>query len=209
MMKKVKENFNLLKYGYHFELNIIGAVICIIVWPLQLFIHNMPFFLVSCIFIINVASTLEMSGIIKTSPKFRPFYFSIQRMVNIAGFLLYFIILFIIKFIQMGSWKKFKLATGNEFVLAGFFYIIIICYMSIAFKFFFIPTAIFFISYLACCLIQSVIDNIVSFTMEQGILIGLVCVAAGMLLSEFLKRITYRKPLSKYALGSSIRKYYF
>lgn len=210
-IKRIKSNLSLLKYGYHFEINILGAVLCFIIGALQLiFINYVPFALMSTIFIINIACTMEISGVIKSSPKFKSFYFGIQRIVNIVGCLLYFTTLVIIKFIQAGSFKKLKLVIGNELVIAGIFYIIILFYMSLAFKIFFVTTALFFIIYLGFSYVYVIfIDNIFNFTIKQGMLIAFICVIVGMLLSEILKRVTYNMPLSKYSLGSSIRKYYF
>lgn len=136
-VKRIKTNLSLLKYGYHFELNILGAILCFVTGALQLiFINYVPFALMSSVFIINIACTMEISGVIKSSPKFKSFYFGIQRIVNIVGCLLYFTILFIIKFIQAGSFEKLQLVIGNELVIAGIFYIIVIFYISLAFKIF-------------------------------------------------------------------------
>lgn len=210
MIKKIKRNITLLKYGYNFELNILGAVICIIVGLVQLiFMNSLPFLLMSFIFIINIASTLEISGIVKSSPKFKSFYFNIQRIANVVGGLLYFTALFFVKLIQMGSFEKLKLVIGNELVISGIFYIIILFYMSIAFKFFFIATTVFFTSYISCSYVFVFFNKIFNFTAQQGILIAFICVMAGIFLSEILKRVSYKKPLSKYSLGRSVRKYYF
>lgn len=210
-VKRIKTNLSLLKYGYHFELNILGAILCFVTGALQLiFINYVPFALMSSVFIINIACTMEISGVIKSSPKFKSFYFGIQRIVNIVGCLLYFTILFVIKFIQAGSFEKLQLVMGNELVIAGIFYIIVIFYMSLAFKIFFVTTVIFFVIYFGFSYVYvAFIDNIFNFTMKQGMLIAFICVIVGMLLSEFLKRATYNRPLSKYSLGSSVRKYYF
>lgn len=210
MIAKIKRNFKLLKYGYHFELNILGIVLCIIAGLVQLiFINTLPFLLVSFLYIISIASTLEISGIVKSSPKFKSFYFGIQRIVNIAGCLLYFTVLFIIRLIQAGSLEKLNLVIGNELVISGIFYIIMVFYMSIAFKYFFISTIILLASYYYSSYMFIIFDETFNFTAIQGILIAFICVLAGILLSEILKRASYKKPLSKNSLGRSIRKYYF
>ncbi len=210
MIAKIKRDFKLLRYGYHFELNILGIVICTIAGLIQLiFMSSLSFLLISFLYIITIASTLEISGIVKSSPKFKSFYFGIQRIVNIASCLLYFTSLFVIRLIQAGSLEKLKLVIGNELVMSGIYYIILVFYMSIAFKYFFISTAVFLGGYFSSIYIFAIFDKTFKFTLMQGILIAFICVVIGMLLSEILKRASYKKPLSKNSLGRSIRKYYF
>ena len=111
------KNLKLLKYGYQFKSNMVFSVFFIILGvALITFIDTFKspsvymMFYCGFLFIIQTASTLMSSKIVKSSPKYRQFYLGIPRLVNITGFLISFLLLLIIKYIvAQGSACKQKI----------------------------------------------------------------------------------------------------
>jgi len=209
------KNIKLLKYGYQFGLNIFSGIIFILfgiiqrlfLWPGNPATYMFP--LVGCLFIIQIASSMEISGFIKSSPKFRMFYLGISRVTNIAGFIIYFAILVITGIIHEGSWEIYQQNAGNELAIAGIIYIIMVLYTSIVFKYLVVPSVMLFIVFFIMGIVEFFIRQSFCLDILQGAAAATGCFVIGMLLSELARRALYTKQLSKYSIGRSLRKYYF
>ena len=179
MINSIKNNIKLLKYGYQFKLNVISSVIFILLGIFLVSyggnVYKSPsmymIFFCSFIFIVQLAYTLTVSGIVKSSPKYRQFYLGIPRLVNITGFLITFLLLLVIKFIQADTIADFMQHSGNEIASAGIMYMVTFLYIALAYKFFLISVIIFCGSCFGINILFNYITEIYNFTLVQGIAI--------------------------------------
>ena len=193
MINSIKNNIKLLKYGYQFKLNVISSVIFILLGTFLISYGNNIYkspsmymiFFCSFIFIVQLAYTLTVSGIVKSSPKYRQFYLGIPRLVNITGFLISFLLLLIIKFIKADTIEDFMQYSGNEVASAG----------------------IFCGSCFGINILFNYITEIYNFTLVQGIGIAVLFVIIGLVLFEILERVTYKMQMSKFAQSAFLRRY--
>lgn len=215
MINNIKNNIKLLKYGYQFKLNIICSIIFTLLGVFLISygdnINKTPSMYMVCfcsfLFIIQLAYTLTVSSIVKSSPKYRQFYFGVPRIINITGFLISFILLLAVKFIKADNINDFIQYSGNEVAAAGIMYMITFLYMALAYKFFVISVIIFCISCVSINVLFNYITEIYNFTLMQGIGITVFFVITGLILFEILERVTYKIQMSKFAQSAFLRKY--
>lgn len=215
MINSIKNNIKLLKYGYQFKLNVISSVIFILLGIFLVSyggnVYKSPsmymIFFCSFIFIVQLAYTLTVSGIVKSSPKYRQFYLGIPRLVNITGFLITFLLLLVIKFIQADTIADFMQHSGNEIASAGIMYMVTFLYIALAYKFFLISVIIFCGSCFGINILFNYITEIYNFTLVQGIAITIFFVIIGLILFEFIERAIYKMQMSKFAQSAFLRKY--
>lgn len=215
MINSIKNNIKLLKYGYQFKLNVISSVIFILLGTFLISYGNNIYkspsmymiFFCSFIFIVQLAYTLTVSGIVKSSPKYRQFYLGIPRLVNITGFLISFLLLLIIKFIKADTIEDFMQYSGNEVASAGIMYMVTFIYIALAYKFFVISVIIFCGSCFGINILFNYITEIYNFTLVQGIGIAVLFVIIGLVLFEILERVTYKIQMSKFAQSAFLRRY--
>lgn len=208
------KNLKLLKYGYQFKSNMVFSVFFIILGvALITFIDTFKspsmymIFYCGFLIIIQTASTLMSSNIVKSSPKYRQFYFGIPRIINIAAFLSVITILCIIRFIQSGSMENFTQIMGNQLIIAGFEYFILLLYITFAYKFFIISLVLFCTSCVLSNGLLYFLFEAYSFNFWQGAVIAVLFFAFGMFLSEIAGRAIYKVQPSKLAQSVSFRKY--
>lgn len=215
MINSIKNNIKLLKYGYQFKLNVISSVIFILLGIFLVSyggnVYKSPsmymIFFCSFIFIVQLAYTLTVSGIVKSSPKYRQFYLGIPRLVNITGFLITFLLLLVIKFIQADTIADFMQHSGNEIASAGIMYMVTFLYIALAYKFFLISVIIFCGSCFGINILFNYITEIYNFTLVQGIAITIFFVIIGLILFEVIERAIYKMQMSKFAQSAFLRKY--
>lgn len=215
MINSIKNNIKLLKYGYQFKLNVISSVIFILLGIFLVSyggnVYKSPsmymIFFGSFIFIVQLAYTLTVSGIVKSSPKYRQFYLGIPRLVNITGFLITFLLLLLIKFIQADTIADFMQHSGNEIASAGIMYMVTFLYIALAYKFFLISVIIFCGSCFGINILFNYITEIYNFTLVQGIAITIFFVIIGLILFEVIERAIYKMQMSKFAQSAFLRKY--
>lgn len=215
MINSIKNNIKLLKYGYQFKLNVISSVIFILLGIFLVSyggnVYKSPsmymIFFCSFIFIVQLAYTLTVSGIVKSSPKYRQFYLGIPRLVNITGFLITFLLLLLIKFIQADTIADFMQHSGNEIASAGIMYMVTFLYIALAYKFFLMSVIIFCGSCFGINILFNYITEIYNFTLVQGIAITIFFVIIGLILFEVIERAIYKMQMSKFAQSAFLRKY--
>lgn len=207
-------NLKLIKYGYQFKLNMVFAVFFMLLGIAILsftdFYKSPSIYLISyCsfLFMIQLSNTLMASGMVKSSPRYRQFCLGIPRVINITGFFVTVSVLMVIRLIQKGNIDEFKKYIGNELAALGFMYFICLLYIAFVYKFFIISIILFCISFTFSNVTVSFVFITYNFTFAQGAGIALLCMAAGMVLSEIIGRLIYKIPPSKFAQSASLRKY--
>lgn len=208
------KNLKLLKYGYQFKSNMVFSVFFIILGvALITFIDTFKspsmymIFYCGFLIIIQTASTLMSSHIVKSSPKYRKFCLGVPKVINIAAFFSVIIILSVIRFIQADSIEKFTQHMGNELVIAGLEYFIVLLYTTFGYKFFIISLVLFCTSCILSNGLLYFLFEAYSFNFWQGAVIAVLFFAFGMFLSEIAGRAIYKVQPSKLAQSVSFRRY--
>ncbi len=208
------KNLKLLKYGYQFKSNMVFSVFFIILGvALITFIDTFKspsvyiMFYCGFLFIIQTASTLMSSNIVKSSPKYRQFCLGVPRIINIAAFFSVIIILSVIRFIQADSIEKFTQCMGNELIIAGLEYFILLLYTTFGYKFFIVSLVLFCMGCILSNGLLYFLFETYNFNFWQGAVIAVLFFAFGMFLSEIAGRAIYKVQPSKLAQSVSLRRY--
>lgn len=207
-------NLKLIKYGYQFKLNMVFTVFFMLLGIVILSFNDIYkgpsiylVFYCGFLFMIQLSNTLMTSDMVKSSPKYRQFCLGTPRVINITGFFVTVSVLIVIRLIQKGNIDEFKKYIGNELAALGFMYFICLLYIAFVYKFFIISIILFCISFTFSNVTVSFVFITYNFTFAQGVGIALLCMAAGMVLSEIIGRLIYKIPPSKFAQSASLRKY--
>lgn len=208
------KNLKLIKYGYQFRLNIIFSFIFLLIGiagMVYIDIYKVPsiHMLVYCsfLFVVQTASTLMSSNIVKSSPRYKEFCLSFQRTINILGFICSVGLLFIIRIIQADGIKEFGEHIGKELIAAGMEYFIIVLYMVFVYKFFIVSVMLFFASTIIVNVLVNYIMELYNFTFVHGLGLAALFFVLAVILSEIITRALYKVQPSRLAQSASLRRY--
>lgn len=208
------KDLKLIKYGYQFRLNTVCSFIFMLIGIVSItFIDiykiSSIYLLLYCsfLFLIQTASTLMSSNIVKSSPKYREFCFRFQRTINISGFIFSIGILFIVRVVQTLVIKDFEQHIGEELVAMGIEYFIIVLYEVLVYKFFIASVILFCLCTNMVTAIVNIISELYNFTLIQGIGIAVLFFILAMVLSEIMMRALYKVQPSRLAQSASLRRY--
>ena len=216
MTTDLKTVFRLLKYTFQLKTNCVSAIIITILGFLfllaapdtTLFMLGGFYFALGPLCILQMQFTLLYSNLGKSSPKARMLEISsIDTLSAISILICYTFIAIYITIRHSSAPTEFPIAY---LFTTGLMYAALLIYFSLAYK-----TYIFGIIFLIICTIS--VFSVSLFIIELGILelhlntftgylLGYGCVFIGLLLSGLLRRLVYKRPLSKIAAGAKLRK---
>ena len=121
-----------------------------------------------------------------------------------AGVITYLVV------IGIGWIKGYEGVDGlvfKQFMLATFgIMFLMLIYMGVSYHIFIVGTFIFSFSAGASGVLARVMVQMFSLELGNIYVIGLVLIVAGVVLNCVVRRLLYRKPMSKLALGADLRK---
>lgn len=224
MMSEIKKIWKLAKYAYHFMFSAVFAV-CFTIFgmffsvsgammsketQLQPAMLGTLYILLSSSMLIQVTYSLLFSNVVKSSPKnyileitAPNFYTSV---IGVAAYIITIITALI------GAKYSPDLAAGYSVVIlnSGILIAVIVLYFGAAYKYFVASTIFFMIGFGLSFGGVNYMFYHVGFPFELTILntslISAVIVIAGIVGSGILRKVLYRKPLSKLSMGAHLRK---
>jgi len=215
MTLSIRETIQLLKYSFHFVLNLITLFIFFVIGLLFTLLSTetstlgIAYLALGPMMLVQMYICLLYSGITKSSPKAR--FLELQLSDIISGLICIFEYIFLIVLSVIGSGIHPENTSIHAFnlIIAGITISNVIIYMSTAYKSF-IGSIIFFTFFIMGIYTGTSMVNVIGFpniSILSGALFGSLALVAGFFISFLLKRLFYKKPLSKLAAGSNLRKY--
>lgn len=224
MMNEMKKVCKLIKYGYNFKMNmgfailftIFGVIFSVLGSMMSSENHMQPavlstlYMLLGPIMVIQLLYTLLFCDIVKSSPKnytlevTAPNFFA-----AVIGILAY---IFSIISAAIGIKVSPELAESYNTVIISSGLLIAVCllYFGVCYKYFVLGTIGFMVGFIVVYggVSAAVFKINDSFPIATGnsIFIGAVIVAVGILTSSIIRKLLYKKPISKLSAGAYLRK---
>ncbi len=224
MMNEVKKACKLIKYAYNYKMNmgvgvvftIFGLLFCVLGNMISSASHMQPamlstmYVLLGPIMVVQLLYTLLFCEMVKSSPKNYTLEVTapnvLATVIGIFGYI------FSIIGAVAGMTVSPELTEGYNTVIlsSGLLIAIIMIYFGVCYKYFVLGTIGFSVGFLLVC---SVVPAIVlevglpfQFTTLNSIFISAIIVAVGIVISCILRKLLYKKPLSKLSAGAYLRK---
>lgn len=228
MIYDLKRSLRLIAYSFQFKTNIATAIITELVGlliigvimyiaadsPAEIYSTN-PLMFVSGIIILQLAPlmlaqmtiSLECSGIILSSRFHKAVGVSVPGFICAAGTTQTLLILVILAVI----FKNTTVLGGLIFV-AGIVSMIILIYMTLAFRYFIVGMIIYLAGYISATILASYVfydiaENNTLMNGKTGAALGILAMAVGLVISGFMRRYLYKKPVAKISVNKKLRQY--
>lgn len=215
MMKDIKNCFKLLKYGYQAKTNAVcgllffaAGIFFIMVGYEQLALCCVYLFL-AIIFVTQSLYMMLFSEFVAASPNRKRVEFLYMDILNVLGGIVSSVSTLLLAFLAKPD-KLEGTSMESLLVVCGLMAIVLYCYMSFAFKSMFLGMVVFIISFLFIMNISSnriglLLTNVLEGKTAMAVVIFLVEVVVGIVMGHLIRKIMYRKSMSKWAAGAKLR----
>lgn len=215
MIHEFRMQLKLIRYGSNLKSSIGAAVFFFLIGMLFL-IMDTDFFVIGSIYIffgplmlLQVENTLLSCGSVTASPRRRILE---TWLPDILGFILgicCYVFLLIIAFIRVYftmvalHYEEFPQQYGKALLFAGLMGGWILIYCGVAWKSFLISVVAFGSGFYV---ILHIFNEAMVIDLGFGALTGFLAVVLGAVFAGILRRLFYKKPISKYSMGANLRK---
>lgn len=215
MMKDIKNCFKLLKYGYQIKTNIVCAVfffllgVAFSVIGHEAFAFSVVYFFLAILFVIQSMYMGLYSDFIGASPKRRKVELRYIDILNVMGGIIASAATIITAFLTRNLSQEGPSMETN-LVIGGWMVIILYCYMCMSFKMMWVGMLIFLVSFFSVMNIAgdaftAACDGVLAGKTAFAVIVFLAEVAIGIVLGHVIRRILYRKSMSRWAMGAKLR----
>ncbi len=216
MMKDLKLGIRCIKYGHNKRILFALAIFMIIFGALCI-ITNEDMSLMTYVmggFMMTIApcmseqiyQTINMSKFALSSTKQKRMGVQITTVLMGLSLLIGFILFTIVMLILIGNNRCIVSEIGCIYMVIGILDVYLIIYMALFYKYFFVSTVVYVIGYVIIYLICGMViyryKN--SISIPFGISFALVCIVISSFINFGISKLTYKKPMDKYAIGSSL-----
>ncbi|MDE5777998.1 MAG: hypothetical protein K2I10_05760 [Lachnospiraceae bacterium] len=217
MTDELKKGMKLIKYGFNLKSSILVGIlvfisgIVFIVVDHETFLIGGTFIMLGPMMLIQIVFTLLCANSVAASPKKRVLEMWIPNLVEFVIAVFTYIVVIAITLLKIYETHKTpELENGylKNLVCMGIMGCILIIYMSIAYKYFFMSILFGCFAYVYF-VISDILLPLIKFrlTIVTASLIGFCFIILGSVMSLMLSKAFYKKPVSKYAIGGALRKY--
>lgn len=215
MMKDIKNCLKLLKHGYQAKTNLVCAGLFVVIgiffmiMSYEQFAVGATYFFIAVSFVTQTMYMMLFSGFVAASPSRKKVEFRYMDILNIIGSVLGAVIILLLVFLLKPE-KVEGTSMETILVFSGLMAIVIYCYMSMSFKSMIIGTLIFVIAFFSLMNATGGRLNVMLTTILEGktvlaVVIFLAEIAIGIICGHVLRKLLYRKYMSKWAAGAKLR----
>lgn len=214
MIKSFRTQIKLLKYGSNIKSSIAAAALFFLLGLFFLIMDSEGivigslYIFASLLMLLQVYNTLLSIGMVTASPKRRMLETWLNDILGLLTGICYYIFLLIIAVIKMnledGAMEQ---QYGTAFLFAGMMGGWILVYCGMAWKSFLISVIIFSGGFFVIFSeFSNAIEEGISINPGIGALLGILAVVLGAVIAGIIRRVLYKIPISKYAVGANLRK---
>ncbi len=215
MMNDIKACFQLLKHGYQLKTNVVcGLIFGAIGIPFILVGYDrLPlcalYFFLANLFLSQSMYMMLFSGHVGASPRRKKLEFLYLDILSTFGGIVAVVLTLILAFLAKPEQLE-GTSTEAMLVISGLMAIVMYCYMSVGFKAMFLGFVTFFVSFLYIMSmpygkINDILCQVLQGKTAVAVIIFLAEVVLGIVLGHGLRKLMYRRDMSKWAAGSKLR----
>ncbi len=214
-MRDIKNCFELLKYGYQIKTNMVCAVLFFLlgiafsVIGHEQFALSVVYFFLAILFVVQSMYMALYSDVVGASPKRRKVELRYIDILNVIGGIVASAATIITAFLTRNLSLEGPSMETN-LVIGGWMVIILYCYMCMSFKMMWVGMLFFLVSFFSVMNIEggaftAAFDVVLAGKSALAVIIFLIEVAIGIVLGHGIRRLLYRKSMSRWAMGAKLR----
>lgn len=216
MIKQIKTGITLLGFAHGKGSGIAFSLVMLVLGAL--FLILMPenwqgnyFLFAVAMWPVQMLYSFSVSDLILSSPQSKKIQTSISALIDFLGYFAIYLIVFVIRLIQMKNGIISESMAGFQMLFSGALSILLFLYLGVALKYFVAGTAAFIVSFMAFVVSIQILNPLVFFEKIQlsfwvASLLGVLFLIASALLQYGVTCLIYRKPVSKRSQLSGLRK---
>lgn len=215
MMKDIRNCFKLMKYGYQIKSNIACTVLFFLMGIAfsiighEQYVLSIMYFFLSILFVVQSMYMALYSDFVGASPKRRKVELRYIDILNVIGGMVASATTIIMAFLTRTQSSE-GASLETNLVIGGWMAIIMYCYMSMSFKMMWIGMILFFVTFLSVMNIAgsafaATFDRALAGKTTFAVLVFILEVAIGIVLGHIIRRVLYRKSMSKWSMGAKLR----
>ncbi len=216
MMKDIKNCFKLLKHGYQMTDNVVAALLFVAIGVFfviftgyeQLILCAVYLFL-AILFISQSMYMMLFSGFVAASPGRKLVEFRYMDILNVLGGIIVAIVVLLMAFIGKNNQME-GASMETLLVISGLMAIVMYCYMSMSYKQMLLGTVLFFVTFFFAMNFTEnkasvLLTNALEGKTALAVVIFLVEIVIGIVLAHGIRKLLYRKSMSKWAGSAKLR----
>lgn len=218
MIKNFRKQIKIIKYGGDKKSSIAAAALFFLLGILFLIMMDSEGLVMGSLYIfagllmlLQVYNTLLSIGMVTASPKRRMLETWLIDILGVLTGICYYIFLLIVGVIKMyvsHEAEAVKQQYGTAFLFAGILGGWVLVYCGMAWKSFLISVIVFSGGFFV---ISSKFSAIINDTanlvnLGNGAILGFLAIVLGAVVGGIVRRLLYKRPMSKYAMGVNLRK---
>lgn len=219
MIKNFRKQIKIIKYGGDKKSSIAAAALFFLLGILFLIMMDSEGLVMGSLYIfagllmlLQVYNTLLSIGMVTASPKRRMLETWLIDILGLLTGICYYIFLLIVGVIKIylsHEAEAVKQQYGIAFLFAGILGGWVLIYCGMAWKSFLISVIVFsggffVISSKFSAIIEN--DKVMLVNLGTGAMLGFLAIVLGAVVAGIIRRLLYKKPMSKYAMGANLRK---
>ncbi|MDE6761936.1 MAG: hypothetical protein K2J90_14865 [Lachnospiraceae bacterium] len=213
MTRELKVSLKMMKYGNNIKSNIgCGAlffllgIVFVVRGGMETggIVLGSTYIFLSVMMIKQIAYSLHFVGLVASSPRKKIIEIYMLDVLDFISGMICYVILLMMVWIQNQFAVEQNVQCGNALVFAGLEGGLILVYQAASIKSFLLSSVGYVMGF---CIILMNMDRVIfSISPTGGAVTGFLFVLLGVVLAGVLRRLIYRKPLSRYAVGQDLRK---
>lgn len=213
MMREFKMSLKMMKYGDNIKSNIGGGILFFLlgIWlvvgggmeTVGIVLGSTYIFL-SVMMMKQIAYSLHFVGLVASSPKKKIMEIYMLDVLDFISGIICYVILLMMVWIQNQFAVQQNVQCGNALVFAGLEGGLILIYQAANVKSFLLSSVGYVTGF--CIILMNTDKVMFPFGVIGGAMVGFLFVLLGIIAAGVLRRLIYRKSLSRYAAGQDLRK---
>lgn len=210
MTESIKMGMKMLRYGWGLKTSIVLATVQFV---LAIFLGKMY---VGSYMVLMIAMwpaqllwSLNISGIVQTSPWKKRMQTTVPTCITSSSILLIYLLLLVRKLSAISKNPEIKTDIIFELIMISFTILLIMLYVGIAYKIFYLATILFVVSFSGTVMLVEILLALGVFhniSLGGAIGSGFGAIIAGTLLQYGELLLLYKRPVSKGAQMTGLRK---
>lgn len=207
MMGELKRSLKLLKYEKNVRSSLVVAAVFLALGIFIILCAKTPFMggfyiFMTQLLVVGTVPPLLQSSMILSAPCRRFLETWLLDLLQLVGVLVCYGIVVLLVVIQTSANPELAYQYRMELVLLGATVAAMVVYMGIFHKMLVLGTVLFIVTFFLC--FSESIHIAIPETMGQSVGIGFLLILAGLLAAAVLRRMLYRKPLTKGAFVTNL-----
>lgn len=222
MINNLKLGLKTIRYAHGFKGNIAAAVLMagfgLLISATNIAMGNLGalggiFMIVGAMFPAQLIYSLSMSALVQTAPAKKRMQTAVPAVITCSSMMVMYLFFVLVNMIMAAVKPEYVVQICSELVSVSFFAFMIMLYVSVCYKYFWVSFVMFFAVYAFCfygisyrSLFRFDVFGSDAGSFLLAALLGLAVIAAGGFAEYGVSLLVYKAPMSKRAQAASLRK---